>query len=173
MGYIYYRLTNASSLQAMVPPALGGGMFGAAALPAGMAGVAGIYIIINCNGPLENRYIGISQNIGNRFAGRMSVVTELGFSAATMAQIFVVWRSVRVRNSPHGLPAASAPVNPLLYGGGGVSFPNWTAPGWTNVVPGVGPFTRVIDGNVINLEHLLIRFVMLRLGRAGRCRTTC
>ena len=33
---------------------------------------------------MHNRYVGISANIGNRFNTRLSVVTELGFDAATM-----------------------------------------------------------------------------------------
>jgi hypothetical protein len=171
VGYIYYRLTNAASLQNMAPAALMGGGFAAAALPPGMAGFAGMYIIINCIGATENRYIGISQNIGNRFSTRMSVVTELGFPTATMAQIYVVWGTVRVRNHPHGLAAAQAPLTPVLYGGppANIAFPNWGAGGWANPVPAGGgaAFTAMIDGNLINLEHLLIRFVMMRLGAGG------
>lgn len=168
MGYIYYNLTNAGTLQNMAPVALMGGGFGVAALPPGMAGVAGMYIIINSHGAMENRYVGISQDIGHRFSSRMSVVTELGFSNAVMGQINVVWGTVKIRNHPHGLPLAQAPNNALLYGGGNVTFPNWGAPGWTTAVPGGGgAFTRIVDGNTINLEKLLIRFVMMRLGAGG------
>lgn len=170
MGYIYYRLTHSATLQGMAPPALAGGAFGPAALPGGMAGMAGMYIIINCHGAFENRYIGISQNIGNRFNTRMATITELGFPPAIMGQIYVVWGTVRVRNHPHGLPAAQTPLTPVLYGGppANIAFPNWAAGGWGNPVPPpAGAFTTVIDGNMINLEHLLIRFVMMRMGAGG------
>jgi hypothetical protein len=148
-------------------------MFGVAATPPGMAGVSGMYIIINCVAALENRYIGISTNIGNRFGNdRLPTITEMGFPPATMAQIHVVWGTVKVRNHPHGLAAAHLGATPLLFPGAGPAttpFPNWNAPGWTlaNPPPGGGAFTRVIDGNVINLERLLIRFVMMRLGAGG------
>ena len=36
-------------------------------------------MIINCQGETENRYKWISQDIGNRFSTKMSVVTETGF----------------------------------------------------------------------------------------------
>jgi hypothetical protein len=168
MGYIYYQLNHAASLQTMVPPALGGGMFGPAALPPGMLGFAGIYIIINCNGA-HNRYIGISGNIGNRFNPRMSVITELGFDAPTMGNIFVVWGQVKVRDDalPMGTPTAVTPTR--FPPPPNIAFPTWAAPGWAVAAPPGGglALTAVIDGNVINLEHLLVRFVMMRLGAGG------
>jgi hypothetical protein len=169
MAYIYYQLNNSSNLQGMAPPAAPGGGFGIAALPVGMAGTAGMYIIINCNGPLENRYVGISSDIGVRFNTRMATVTEMGIDAATLANIHVVWGTVKYRNHPAGGGAAAGwPACPLV-GGGNVPFPAWGAGGWTaaNPVAGGGPFARMIDGALINLEHLLIRFVMTQLGAGG------
>lgn len=172
MGYISYRLNQSATLATMVPPALPGGAFGPAALPPGMAGFPGMYIIINCQGPTpatHNRYIGISNNIGNRFTPRMSVVTELGFPAATMGSIYVVWGSVRVRNHPLPGGIATTPTTNQFPPPAMIPFPNWAAGGWTAAVPAGGgaAFTAVIDGNVINLEHLLIRFVMMRMGAGG------
>jgi hypothetical protein len=158
----------------MAPPALPAGGFGVAAIPIGMAGVAGMYIIINCSGAAENRYVGISSNIGTRFGTRMAVVTEMGIDAATLANIHVVWGQVKVRNHP--APGAPAPVPPWLAcarvpaggPGTGIPFPAWGDPGWILAVPpAVGAFLRNIDGTNVNLEHLLIRFVMNRLGAGG------
>ena len=169
MGYVYFQLNHSASLQTMVPAVMMGGGFGAAALPAGMAGMAGIYIIINSQTVPENRYIGISGNIATRFGPRMEVVTELGFPIATMANIHVVWGTVKVRN--HALGAAPTTPTPVMFGGGGapIAFPTWAAPGWTNAIPAGGgaAFNAVIDGNVVNLEKLLIRMVMMRLGAGG------
>jgi hypothetical protein len=169
MGYVYYRLNFSSHLQGMAPPALIGGGFGAAALPGGMAGVAGMYIIINCNGPVENRYVGISSNIGNRFNTRMATVTEMGISAATLANIHVVWGTVKIRNHPGALAPAPTVATQLVGGGGFTNFYHWGGPGWTLALPGAGggPFVRMIDGAPVNLEHLLIRFVMTQLGAGG------
>jgi len=168
MAYIYYQLINSSNLQGMAPPAAPGGGFGVAALPAGMFGTAGMYIIINSSGPVENRYIGISSNIGNRFNTRMATVTEMGIDAATLANIHVVWGSVKFRNHPPGGAGAGWPMCPLV-GGGNIPFPAWGAGGWTaaNPVAAGGPFVRMIDGGLLNLEHLLIRFVMTQLGVGG------
>ena len=166
MGYIYFRLSNAANLQGMAPPALPGGGFGVAALPGGMDGVPGMYIIINCSGAVENRYIGISSDIGTRFRTRMATVTELDIDAATLATIHVVWGRVKVRNHPApggpppGPPAWTATT--LVGGAGNVLVPTWSDAGWTAAIPAAGhtPFTRVIDGRIVNLEHVLIRFVM-------------
>jgi hypothetical protein len=146
MGFIYYHLNNSASLREMVPPTLGNGSFGEAKLPAGMAGVSGVYIIINCqNGnSIPNRYVGISQDIGKRFTGRMAVVTELGFPASTMENIYAVWGSVGIQDG-----------NPT------VQIPNSV---WTIAAPGSGAFQCQIDNQQINLEHLLARFVLQKLG---------
>ncbi|WP_242836618.1 hypothetical protein [Clostridium sp. BNL1100] len=41
-------------------------------------------------------------------------------------------------------------------------------PGSIPIAPAAGaPYTAIIDGAVINLEHLLIRFILTRLGAGG------
>lgn len=175
MGYIYYRLNGSANLAGMVPPAMPGGAFGAAALPPGLAG-AGMYIIINCQGAAaanHNRYIGISRNLARRFGTRMGVITELGITAATMAQVHVVWGRVKVRNHPLGLgipttPTRLAPAGAVVAGPPPtIPFPRWAAPGWTNANPVGGPLIANVDGHNINLEHLLIRFIVMRIQAGG------
>ena len=166
MGYVYYRLNNAANLQGMAPPALVGGAFGNAALPAGMAGVAGMYIIINSHGVVENRYIGISSNIGNRFNTRMATVTEMGIDAVTLGNIHVVWGTVKISERSARRRPPAWPLVPQI-GGGNVQIPTWGTAGWTVAAPAAGPFVRMIDGGVVNLEHLLIRFVMTQMGAGG------
>ena len=120
----------------MVPPPAGGG-FGAAALPAGLAN-QGMYIIFNNS--TNNRYAGISTNLASRFNTRMAVVTELGFSQAVMNQIAVFWGGATTTNTALPAPApAPAPVPVPAYG---------------------APLTRPIDGQAVNLERLLIRFLL-------------
>lgn len=166
MGYVFFRLNRGASLAGMAPAALPGGDFGKAALPPGMAGAAGMYIVINCQADQHNRYVGISSNIGQRFAGRMAAVTELGFPTATMEQIHVVWGSVKVRDE--GAPQMTITVKnakpPPMF----VHFPLWWDADWREATPGNGgAFTAMVDGKQINLEHLLIRFVMARMGAGG------
>jgi hypothetical protein len=117
----------------MVPPAGAGGAWGNAAIPAGMAGTAGIYIIWNTQN--NNRYAGIATNLGNRFAKRMEVITEMGFPVNEMARMFVFWGHIRLRNSAPG----SA---------------------W-NLVPGyAAPLYGTVDGYNVHLERLLVRFLV-------------
>jgi hypothetical protein len=170
MGYIYYQLNNSANFATLAPAALGGGAYGFAFLPPTLAG-AGMYIIINCQGAPanHNRYIGISSNLAKRFGPRMSVITECGFTAAVMANIHCVWGAVRVRNHPFalGVPTTLTPIVPPRVPPN-VAFPNWAAGGWTAPpVPAGGAYTTPVDGNLINLEHLLVRFVMMRLGTGG------
>jgi hypothetical protein len=166
MGYIYYRLDTASSLQAAVPTAQAGGAFSNAQLPPGMANFSGMYIIINCNGALHNRYIGIAGNLDARFRPRMSAITELGFAAAMMTRVYAIWGTVRALDYPLG-PAIQTVPTQTLYNGPMIPFPQWNAMGNDIAPPQGGAFTHLVDGHNINLEHLLIRFVMMRLGAGG------
>ena len=150
MGYIFYALNNSANCGGMAPPALAGGAFGFAALPPAM-NMAGTYIIVNTM--TNNRYIGIAANIQNRFQTRLATVTEMGFGPAVLANIGVTWGVAHCRNTlpvPALVPAA-APVA-----------------GSIPIAPAAGaPYTTVIDGAVINLEHLLIRLIMTQLGAGG------
>lgn len=135
MGDIYFDFAQSDTLAGMAPAPLPGGGFTNAALPAGLHG-GGMYVIYNHF--TQNRYIGISVDLAQRFAGRMSVVTELGFDHHTMGNILIWWGTAAVRNTG-GLLAA-----PLGHYG--------------------GPLIGVVDGANINLEHLLIRYVLGNFG---------
>jgi len=124
----------------MAPPAIGAG-FGNAAYPAGMGGVAGVYIIANTS--TNNRYVGISSDLGSRFNTRLAVITEMGFSADQMGQVGVCWGSTFYEDTnSQGVFNVAVPASHQ-------------------------PYVVVIDGYHVNLEHLLIRFVMTQLGAGG------
>ena len=144
MSIINFNFPNTATLNGMAPPALPGGMFGAAALPPGLAG-AGLYIIVNTF--TNNRYAGISNNLANRFQGRMETITECGFAAGQMAQIEVFWGTVSYQNTAgfQGIPMH--PVTPL---------PNYGA-----------PLNFAVDGVAVQFERLLIRYLLTQLGAGG------
>ncbi len=144
MSIIRFNLNNAASLAGMAPPALAGGAFGPAVLPPGMVG-AGMYIIVNTH--TNNRYVGISTNLPNRFATRMATVTEAGFSVAQMNQIGVFWGAAQFQNTA---------------GFGGVM-----APPVMTVLAYAAPLQFAVDGVAVNFERLLIRFVLTQLGAGG------
>ena len=150
MGYVHYNMINSSNCVGMAPPPIPGGGFGPAVLPGGMA-IAGAYIIVNTT--TNNRYIGISNNIHTRFNTRLATVTEMGFAGVpTLQAIGVTWGQVHVRNT---LPAPP--------GGFG-----WPVPGSAIAAPAPpAAFTAMIDGALVNLEQLLIRFVITQLGAGG------
>ncbi len=140
MSNIHFDLTNSANLQGMAPAPIPGGGFANAVLPNGMA-MAGSYIIVNTNS--NNRYIGISGNIANRFNTRLATVTEMGFAVATMANIGVIWGNTHCRDSAPGSPWQIAiPAPPAAY-------------------------EFQIDNVLVNLERLLIRFVITQLGVGG------
>lgn len=150
MGYIYYELNLSSNCVGMAPQTLPGGIFAPAMLPGGM-GIPGAYIIVNGN--TNNRYIGIASNIRDRFQTRLATVTEMGFSGVpTMQNIGVTWGSVYYKDTHPG------PALPLV----------WPIPGSALAIPAPpAAFTVLIDGYPVNLEHLLIRFVLTQLGAGG------
>ncbi len=154
MGQIHYNLINSANLDGMAPvPAQGGG-FGNAALPAGM-NMHGTYIIVNTL--TNNRYIGIAGNIANRFNTRLATVTEMGFGAATMGAIGVTWGQTGCQNTPPPIAVPPIAVPPAV-----------PAPPWVLAVPAPpAAFIAFIDGHVVNLEQLLIRFVITQLGAGG------
>lgn len=145
MAAIHFNLANSAHLGGMAPPAAPGGGFGNAALPPGMAGVAGTYIIVNTT--TNNRYVGIANDIGARFNTRLATVTEMGFPTAGMASVGATWGQTACQNTP----TAFIP-----------------APPWVAAVPAPpAAYVAMVDGNLVNLERLLIRFVITQLGAGG------
>ncbi|MEO0972292.1 MAG: GIY-YIG nuclease family protein [Pseudomonadota bacterium] len=139
MSVVVYNLLNTALLQGMAPPALPGGRFGRAALPGGLIG-GGIYIIYNNN--TQNRYVGISRQLDRRFGKRMATVTEMGSSFATMTQLVAWWGTVATQNT--GAAGAPTPI------------PSYR-----------GPLNATIDGATVNLERLLVRYLLTQLGAGG------
>lgn len=82
MAQIEFNLGRAIPLNTMLPN--GGGQ---AVLPQGLQHVEGLYIIRNIN--TENRYMGISRDIRNRFAGPQGTCFELGFNRNTLDNIYI------------------------------------------------------------------------------------
>jgi hypothetical protein len=145
MGNVHFNLINSAHLGGMAPPPVPGGGFGNALLPGAMFGMAGTYIIVNSNS--NNRYIGIANDIGTRFNTRLATITETGFLPAEMARIGVTWGTTTCQNTPPVFGAAPAPV---------IAVPAPPA-----------AFNALIDGAAVNLERLLIRFVITQLGAGG------
>lgn len=161
MGFVNFDITNCASLHTMASPGVGQ----AGQLPAGMPQAGGLYIIYNANN--NNRYIGKAGNLTERFAGRMAVVNELGLSQNDLQGIHVFWGGVSVYNSPQNVqpfaPHAQlqngfrearnahgpAPAMPNQFLGNLAAAPNYAA----------AYVTTNIDGLLINLEALFIRFL--------------
>lgn len=74
MGYINFDLTNTRSLHTLASP--GAGIAGN--IPPGMPATSGLYMILNQAN--DNRYIGKSGNLADRFNGRMLTIDEFGLS---------------------------------------------------------------------------------------------
>src|SRR5215212_7334392 len=111
MGYIHYDLSLSANCAGMAPVPTAGGNFGPATLPIGMA-MTGTYIIVNTL--TNNRYIGIANDIRNRFNTRLATVTEMGFpSIPIMAAIGVTWGHTRVIDAPPG-PVWPGPAAPWM-----------------------------------------------------------
>ncbi|KAA0680882.1 hypothetical protein DS837_23465 [Azospirillum brasilense] len=154
MFHIIYNLINSANCSGMAPEPADGGGFTNATLPDGMA-MPGFYIIVNTL--TNNRYIGISGNIRERFKTRLATVTEMGFNAAVMRAIGVTWGRVQALDSDRDqvLELPTGPVwNPINHG--------------AVIPPGDdSTFKLTLDGVDINLERLLIRFVLIQLGAGG------
>lgn len=144
MSQVVYQLMSASTLRCMVPPMQGPGAYGDAALPVGLAG-SGMYIIVNVD--TGNRYVGISTDLAARFSPRMATVTEMGFRANWMEKVWLFWGGAAIQNTPGYMGNMNPPLQIV---------PSYAAPLEVN-----------IDGVNVNLERLLIRFVLLHLGAGG------
>lgn len=139
MSFVHFNLNLSANLAMLAPAPLPAGGFGVAALPPGM-GMAGTYIIVNT--ATNNRYIGISGNIAGRFNNRLPTVTEMGFGVVTMGAIGVTWGQTFYRNTGAVFNMLAIPAPPAAY-------------------------QVLIDGFWVNLERLLIRFVINQLGAGG------
>jgi hypothetical protein len=139
---VKFELNNFSTLGCMVPPRQPDGSYGQASLPQGMDDGAYVYMILNINAVPHNRYIGISSNIQQRFNTRLATVVEMGFSQEIMNNIGVWWGSAYYTNVPNPNDQHWQAVNPQG---------NPTA------------LTVNINNQSVNLERLLIRFVMTQL----------
>ncbi|RMH61262.1 MAG: hypothetical protein D6677_12160 [Calditrichaeota bacterium] len=141
LGAVMFNLNNAAKLGTMVPPDFGGGHFGTARLPHGLIG-PGIYMIVNLH--TNNRYVGISTELEKRFGSRLSVVTELGFTTAQMDKIGVYWGTVLTQDTPSAGVVATPPL-------------------WKPARCYVSPLKGTVDGELLNLEQLLIRFTLTQI----------
>jgi hypothetical protein len=178
MAYINFDLSNAASLHTLAS----GGAGLAGTLPPGMPGIGGLYLIFNAIN--DNRYIGKSGNLRQRFEGRMLTVNELGLSQANLAGLGVFWGDVATWNTP--VPVGQAPVplintliNPVAPPSHGFQVIR-NAPGAAPPIPnavlgtaggaanyGAPVVTSMVDGVNINVEALLIRFFVQALGVGG------
>jgi hypothetical protein len=141
MSVINFNLNNVAALGIMAPPVCSG----AASLPWQLQGIGGIYMIVNTY--TINRYIGISYNLAQRFGPRLATTTEFGFAANQLNQIELFWGTVSFQDTPgfHGIQQPQLKNPPVYY------------------APLIGP----VDGILVNFEHLLIHFVMKKLGAGG------
>lgn len=128
MADVEYRLGNAIALNQMLPVAAGV----AAALPATLTATAGLYLILNQNNAQENRYMGISTNLRDRFSGRQAACFELGFAQTVLNNIYAFLGTVRYRNN-----GVLAWTNPAGYQGGSLQI--------------------TLDGQNYDFEHLFIK----------------
>ena len=178
MGYINFDLSSAGSLHTLA--SAGAGLAGA--LPAGIPGNGGLYLIYNQAN--DNRYIGKPGNLRHRFDGRMLTVNEFGLSQGNLANIGVFWGEVDTWNTPApimGVPAPLintlvAPVAPAAMGfqvirnagGAPLPLPNAVIGTMGGAINYAAPqVITAIDGVNVNVEALLIRFFRQAIGVGG------
>lgn len=162
MGYINFDLTNCGILSTLASP--GAGIAGT--LPGGMPATGGLYLIVNEQN--QNRYIGKSGDLVDRFNGRMLTINEFGFAPGDLLGIDAFWGEVSVYNTPVIAPGAFAgPLVPLVNGfriarnalGAAPIVPNaFVGAAQLNPNYAAHVVTTTIDGALINVEALLIRF---------------
>ena len=126
MADVEYIFGAPIALNQMLPPTVGD----VALVPSAIPATPGLYVIFNGN--TNNRYLGVSENINHRFAGRQEVCFDLGLSQANLNNIVVFCGAMSYRNT--GVIA-------------------WTqAPGYA-----ADQLNVVIDGSDYDLEHMLIK----------------
>lgn len=178
MGYINFDLFQSGSLHTLA--SAGAGLPGT--LPPGMGANGRLYMICNQNN--NNRYVGKSGDLRDRFEGRMLTVNEFGLSQADLANIGVFWGEVDCWNTPAPIMGVAAPlvntviapIGPPALGfqvirnafGAAPVMPNAVVgPAGGAVNYGAAQVTTVIDGVIVNVEALLIRFCRQALGVGG------
>ena len=174
MPYINFDLYNAGSLHTLA--SAGAGVAGT--LPVGMGGDGRLYMIFNRAN--DNRYVGKSGDLRERFNHRMLTVNEFGLSQADLANIGVFWGTVDCYSTPVPVPPLIAtlipPVAPAGLGFQVIRNAGGVAPAMPNALVGAAggavnygaaQVTTVVDGVTINLEALLIRFCRQALGVGG------
>jgi len=167
MGAIHFNLNNGGDnfiTMAYTPPVVvGAGVIAAAAVPGALpAAMTAIppnnprsltYMIVNTN--TNNRYVGISVDIINRFNSRLRTVGEFDLQGPQLQDICAIWGTVEVADTP---AAGGALV-------------------WRNVPPtklagGQTDLSDLIDGMLFDLEAVFIRYVMEELGAGGSVSNT-
>ncbi|WP_233839169.1 GIY-YIG nuclease family protein [Paraburkholderia sp. ZP32-5] len=178
MGYINFDLTNSGSLSTLA--SAGAGMAGT--LPVGMPATGGLYLIYHQAN--NNRYIGKSGDLRQRFDGRMLTVNEFGLSPANLANLGVFWSEVDAWNTPAPVMGVAAPlvntliapIAPAALGFQVIRNAGGAAPPMPNAVVGTpggvinyggAQVTTMVDGLQINVEALLIRFFRQAIGVGG------
>lgn len=110
MCCILYPLINTGPLETLA--SLGAGQPGT--LPQGMGTQPGLYVIYNSLS--NNRYIGKSGDMAQRFASRMLTVNELGLTTQNLSGIGAYWGAVQAFNTPLA-PPNRLPYSKTLDGG--------------------------------------------------------
>ncbi len=131
MAQVEYELGAAVLLSPMI-----GALGVATNIPAAIAAVPGIYLILNQNANPQNRYLGISDNLQNRFRGTPGRLLRIGFPTAVLNNVYAFVGTVRYRATP-------------LFGG-------WGGGGWTVHGNYLNP-NVFLDFNPYDLEHLFIK----------------
>lgn len=180
MSYIKFSLTNVARMDTLAATAPGPGGAGNHPLPQ----TAGFYLIRNETS--NNRYVGKSGDLRGRFDGRMLVINEFGLRTADLANIDVFWGQASAFNTPPAAAAGPVAMGPMalppLVGGAPAPAPAMPAGAGAAVgLNGFGPaparpaaelpalacpapnyaaaqVLTNVDGSVINVEALLIRF---------------
>ena len=174
MSYIKYSLTNVARLDTLAAVGVGALAAGHHPLP----GTAGFYMIRNHTS--DNRYVGKSGNLQERFDGRMLTINEFGLRTIDLAGIDVFWGTVAIYNTPgFAVPGAAGMAPPVMPAPApavvganafGLAPPRPAAELGALLRPapnyGGNLVTSTIDGSIVNVEALLIRFFRM-FGAAG------
>ncbi|MCK6436711.1 hypothetical protein [Rivihabitans pingtungensis] len=102
----------------------------------GLPATPGLYLILNQQDRAENRYMGISQNVRDRFQGRQGACFELGFSQQALNNIYAFVGTMTYQNTQTNR-------NPPPFN---------QAPGYV-----AGSLQFQLDNQPYDLEHLFIK----------------